>query len=200
MPPLRFFNGGFFVFTFFIYIFVKKEKNMTFSIIACINDNLALGKDGELLYHLKSDLKNFKTMTTDNVVIMGRKTFESLPNQEPLKNRVNIIITSNNDYNIDASFENTFIVHNIEEAIALCDAMFSEKECFVIGGSTIYQQFLDKGVVDVMYLTRVNGEEEGDVYFPNVFETDEWKTFYQSYTQRQRTDETTYRFEILKKR
>lgn len=172
---------------------------MKFKIIACINNKLALGKEGKLLYNIGSDLKNFQRMTTNNVVIMGRKTFESLPNSEPLKNRVNIIITSNMDYNIDASFDNVFIVHSIDEAIDMCEAFYSDKECFVIGGSSIYEAFLNKGNVNELLITNVNDDTDGDVYFPNVFDNGEWYLYYQSYTQRQRSDETTYKFSIYKK-
>ena len=86
----------------FFYIFAAKVINFyfMFKIIACINQKRALGKDGKLLYTIKNDLANFKRMTVGNVVIMGRKTFESLPNGEPLKDRINIILTSNEEYGV----------------------------------------------------------------------------------------------------
>ena len=114
---------------------------MKFRIIACINKNFALGKDGNLLYHIKGDLANFKRMTTNNVIIMGRKTFESLPNSQPLPNRINIVITSNNDWKIDGEYDNLFVVDSIEMAIGFCEAYYSDKECFVIGGESIYTEF-----------------------------------------------------------
>ena len=77
-----------------------------FKIIACINQKRALGKDGKLLYTIKNDLLNFKRQTLGNVVIMGRKTFESLPNKEPLKDRINIILTSNEEYGVSQDFDN----------------------------------------------------------------------------------------------
>lgn len=171
---------------------------MKFSIIACVNKKLAIGKDGGLMFHIGNDLKNFRRMTLNNVVIMGRKTFESLPNAQPLKDRVNIIITSDNEYSVDSSFDNVYIVHSPQDAIELVECMFEEKEAFVIGGASIYQWFLDNGVVSSMYITEVNNEDEGDTYFPNVF--DKFYLFYQSYTQRQRTDETTYKFSIYVRR
>lgn len=170
---------------------------MKFKIIACVNEKLTLGNEGNLIYHIGNDMKNFKRMTTNNVVIMGRKTFESLPNQEPLPNRVNIIVTSNKEYCIDSNYENVFIVHSIEDAINLCDAFYSDKDCFVIGGATLYQQFIEKDLVDTLYLTEVNDDADGDTYFPNVL--DNWYLFYQSYTQRQRSNELTYKFSIYKK-
>lgn len=170
---------------------------MKFKIIACINEKLALGNEGQLLYHIGNDMKNFKRMTINNVVIMGRKTFESLPNQQPLPNRINIIITNNVDYSIENNYDNVYIVSSIEDAINLCEAFYSDKECFVIGGSSIYEQFINKELVDTLYLTQVNDDSEGDTYFPNVL--DNWYLFYQSYTQRQRSDELTYKFSIYKK-
>ena len=77
-----------------------------FKIIACINQKKALGKDGKLLYHIGNDLANFKRMTVGNVVVMGRKTYESLPNGEPLKNRINVIVTSNEEFGVDQKYDN----------------------------------------------------------------------------------------------
>lgn len=171
---------------------------MKFKIIACINKNLALGKDGNLLYHIKGDLANFKRMTTNNVIIMGRKTFESLPNSQPLPNRINVIVTNNIDYNVDSSFENVYIVHSVEDAIELCDMLFEDKTCFVVGGQTLYSAFLGRDLVDLMYLTEVNDDAEGDAFFPQIDES--WCLFYQSYTQRQRSDEITYKFSIYIKK
>lgn len=170
---------------------------MRFKIIANVNKNLFIGKDNQLLYHIKNDLVNFKRMTINNVVIMGRKTYESLPNGS-LSDRVNIIVTNNLEYSVSEETKNTFIVHNIEDAIELCDAYFSDKTCYVIGGASLYNLFLEKNLVDEMYITTVNDETEGDVKFPDVFEDGKWYLFYQSYTQRQRGEELTYKFSIYK--
>lgn len=173
---------------------------MKFSLIACINSKRALGKENKLLYHIPNDLSNFKKMTTDNVVVMGRKTFESLPNQKPLPNRVNIVITSNDDWKIDGEYDNLFVVDSIEMARDFCEAYYSDKECFIIGGSSIYNQCLNNGIINTIYLTTVNDDIEGDVYFPEINKI-EWKTFYESNTQRHRTSEIdlTYKFLIFKK-
>lgn len=172
-----------------------------FNIISCINLVDAIGKDGDLLYRISSDLKNFKAMTTDNVVIMGKKTFLSLPNGNPLLDRINVVITTDPHFSVDASFDNVYIVHSIEDAVELCETLFQNLEWFVIGGQSIYQQFLARDLIDTMYLTIVNDNTEGDVHFPNVYkDKNKWKVFYKSYTQRYRPTETTYIFEILKKR
>ena len=167
-----------------------------FKIIACFNKKRALGKDGKLLYHIENDLENFKRMTLDNVVIMGRSTYESLPNGEPLSDRINVVITSNQEYCVDCNYENVYIVHSIEDAVDLCEALFSDKEVFVIGGGRIYREFLEKGLVNEMRLTIVDDEEEGDVKFPEFDET-EWYAYYKTMTQV--SSEKSFYFEVLQK-
>ena len=166
-----------------------------FTIIACVNKKGVIGNNGELLYHIKNDLSNFKAMTVGNVVIMGRKTFESLPNKKPLKNRINIIITSNKAYGIEES-ENTFIVNSIEDAVELCSTLYDEKELFVIGGGEIYKAFTEKGLVSEMRLTIVDDEKEGETVFPQ-YDENEWKTYYESLPQSD--GENTFIYKILKK-
>ena len=156
---------------------------LKFIIIACINQKRAIGKNGKLLYHIGNDISNFARMTKNNgVVIMGRKTFESLPNGEPLKDRINIILTSNEEYDVSQDFDNVYIVHSIKDVIELCEAFFSDKELFVIGGEALYRQFMDGDLVDELRLTVVKDDEEGDATFPE-FNEDEWSTYYKSMAQ-----------------
>lgn len=172
-----------------------------FKIIACINQKRVLGNEGKLLYHIGNDLANFKRMTVGNVVIMGRKTFESLPNGAPLKDRVNIIITSNEEYGVDAKFDNVYIVHSVEDAIELCDAFFSDREVFVIGGESIYRQFMEKDLVNEMRLTIVNDDTDGDAVFPEYNEED-WYVYYKSMAQVSSWEgvDKSFYFEILLKK
>ena len=172
-----------------------------FKIIACINQKRVLGNDGKLLYHIGNDLANFKRMTVGNVVIMGRKTFESLPNGAPLKDRVNIIITADEEYGVDAKFDNVYIVHSVEDAIELCDAFFSDKEVFVIGGESIYRQFMEKDLVNEMRLTIVNDDTDGDAVFPEYNEED-WYVYYKSMAQVSSWEgvDKSFYFEILLKK
>ena len=172
-----------------------------FKLIACINQKRVLGNEGKLLYHIGNDLANFKRMTVGNVVIMGRKTFESLPNGAPLKDRVNIIITSNEEYGVDAKFDNVYIVHSVEDAIELCDAFFSDKEVFVNGGESIYRQFMEKDLVNEMRLTIVNDDTEGDAVFPEYNEED-WYVYYKSMAQVSSWEgvDKSFYFEILLKK
>lgn len=151
-----------------------------FKIIACINQKGILGKEGKLLYNISNDMNNFASMTKYNgVVIMGRKTFESLPNSEPLKDRVNIILTSNKNFGVDTKYDNVFIVHSIQDVVELCEAYFSDKELFVVGGGAIYHQFIEQGLVDEIRLTVVQDESEGDTIFPR-YNKYEWVTYFKS--------------------
>lgn len=172
-----------------------------FKIIACINQKRALGKNGKLLYTIKNDLANFARMTKNNVVIMGRKTFESLPNGEPLKDRINVILTSDKEYGVNKDFENVYIAHSIQDVIELCEALFSDKELFVIGGETLYHQFLDGDLVDELRLTVVKDDTEGDVTFPEINE-DGWSTYYKSMAQVSSWEgvDKSFYFHILKRK
>lgn len=173
-----------------------------FKIIACINKKKAIGINGGLLYHLSSDIKNFVRMTKFNgVLIMGRSTFESLPNGEPLKGRINIIMTSNEEFGIDPKYDNVYIVHSLKDAVELCDAFFYDKEVFVIGGESIYRQFMEADLIDEMRLTIVNDDEDGDVFFPQYNEED-WYVYYKSMAQVSSNDniDKSFYYMILKKR
>jgi dihydrofolate reductase len=172
-----------------------------FKLIACFNKKRVLGKDGHLIWRIGNDMANFKRQTLCNVVIMGRKTYESLPNGEPLKDRVNVIISANEEFSVDSKFENVFIVKTIEDAVELCETLFDDKELFVIGGESIYRQFMEKGLVDEMRLTIVNDECEGDVFFPEYNE-DDWYVYYKSMAQVSSWEgvDKSFYFEILLKK
>lgn len=171
-----------------------------FKLIACVNKKGVIGKDGKLLYTIKNDLANFKRMTVGNVVLMGRKTFESLPGGKPLPDRVNIIITTDQEYGVEPA-DNVFIVNSIFDAVSLCEAFFYDKELFVIGGGDIYHQFLERGLVSEMRLTIVNDEADGDVSFPE-YNADDWYTYYKSMAQVSSWEgvDKSFYFEVLKKK
>ncbi len=131
----------------------------TKSIIVAADENNAIGKDNNLLCHLPNDLKFFKSVTEGYPVIMGRKTFESLP-KGALPNRRNIVITRNKDLH----YERCEMVSSIAEAIELCK---NEPQLFFIGGGTIYKEAID--IADKLYLTRIHHTFEGtDTFFPDV--------------------------------
>lgn len=128
---------------------------MSISMIAAIGKNLELGKGNDLIWHFKEDMKFFKETTTGNTVIMGRKTFESLP--KALPNRRNIVITTNADYNpVGAE-----IATGIEEALDMCKG----ENVFIIGGGKIYTEFLP--YAQKLYLTEIEDTcEDADTFFP----------------------------------
>lgn len=149
---------------------------MDISLIACINKANALGKDNKLLYHIKSDLSTFKTLTTHNIIIMGKNTYESLP-KKPLPNRTTIIITNEKDYNPEVAEDSTvFVCDSIESAIMTAETIINNDEkIFVVGGASIYRQFLEQKLVKRMFLTVVDDDAEGDVFFPEI-NHEEWET------------------------
>ncbi|MDR0348696.1 MAG: dihydrofolate reductase [Tannerella sp.] len=134
------------------------------SVIAAMDEHGAIGIDQHLLWHLPNDMKFFKKTTDGHTVVMGRKTFESLP-KGALPNRKNIVLTSNPD----AKYENCIICHTLQDALKLTD---SEEEVFIIGGGTLYEQVLP--VADKLYLTLVHHiVEAADTFFPEI-DFDEW--------------------------
>lgn len=142
----------------------KNKKDMTLSIIAAINRNRGLGFGNQLLYWLPNDLKRFKALTTGHTIIMGRKTFESLP-KGALPNRRNIVLTSQKK-----TFEGTECFSSLQEAL---DACRKEEEIFIIGGASIYSEAM--AFADRLYLTEVDDDQKpADVFFPEIKETD-WK-------------------------
>ncbi len=124
-------------------------------IIVAISKNRVIGGNNQLLWKLSSDLKRFKELTTDNPIVMGRKTYESIG--KPLPNRRNIIITRNNDYQV----EGCETVSSLEEALLL-----TGNNCFIIGGGEIYRQSIN--IADKIYLTLVHKDFEGDTNFPEL--------------------------------
>ncbi len=135
------------------------------SIIAAIAENNAIGKDQKLLVHLPDDMKRFKELTTGHAVVMGRKTFESLP-KGALPNRKNVILTSIPD----AGFVDCFACESMEDALDICE---KEEEIFMIGGAMVYKQALE--IADKMYLTFIHHAfEDADTFFPEI-DFNEWE-------------------------
>ena len=128
------------------------------SIIVAIAKNLAIGKNNDLLWHLPDDLKRFRKITSGHTVIMGKRTYESLP-RRPLPNRRNMVVTDCPG----EQFEGCEMAYSISEAIAKCNP---SEENFVIGGASVYRQFLPHA--HRLYLTRVDKSFEGDVFFPEI--------------------------------
>ena len=132
------------------------------SLIAAVARNGVIGRNGDLPWRLPADLKRFKELTTGHAIIMGRKTFESIG--RPLPNRQNIVLSSSPSF----VAEGCAVVSSIEEAIMVA----GEGEVFVIGGHSVYREFLPSS--DRLYLTRVDAEVSGDVTFPKFYPS-EWQ-------------------------
>jgi len=124
-------------------------------IIVAISKNRVIGDSNKLIWNLPSDLKRFKEITTGHPIVMGRKTFESIG--RPLPNRRNIIITRDEEYEV----EGCEVVNSIEESLLL-----TGNDCFIIGGGEIYKQTLH--IAEQIYMTIVDEEFSGDTQFPEL--------------------------------
>lgn len=139
------------------------------SIIVAIAQNYAIGKDNDLLWHLSDDLKHFKALTSGNTVVMGKRTFYSLP-VRPLPKRRNIVISDVAGEQIDGCD----MAYSIDEAVQLCRV---DEENFIIGGGSVYKQFMP--IADTLYITWVYNDFEADTFYP-VIDQAEWKVVEQS--------------------
>lgn len=144
-------------------------KSKKISLVAAVAENGVIGKDNQLVWHLRDDMKFFKELTTGHVILTGRKNYESIPEKfRPLPNRVNCIMTRNAAY--DAPGTQVFP----DFASWIADFQGDERELFIIGGGEIYRQALEQDIVDEMYITHVHAQPEGDTFFPN-FDTEQWE-------------------------
>lgn len=159
------------------------------SIIVAIAENHAIGKDNDLLWHLSEDLKRFKRITTGKHIVMGKKTFESLP-VRPLPNRTSVVITDDPE----DDFENCITVFSIEEAVEKCP---SDMESFVIGGGSIYKQFMP--IAQTMYITKVYKEFDADTFFPDI-DLNIWKVTEESEVFTDKNNSLKYSFLTYKKK
>ena len=135
---------------------------MMISLIAAVSENGVIGKNNTLPWSLPDDLKRFRELTKGKPIIMGWKTFQSIG--RPLANRVNIVLSKEN-----IEIPGCVVAHSIEEALR---AAGNAKELMVIGGGSVYAQFLSQA--DRMYLTEIHATIEGDTYFPK-FNPEEWE-------------------------
>ena len=132
------------------------------SIIVAMSQNFVIGLNNQLPWHISEDLKNFKKITLNHCVIMGRKTYDSIG--KPLKDRRNIVISRNNSLLIDG----VEVVNSLDKAISMVD---DASEIFIIGGEQIYTISLP--LATHLYVTKVNGNYKGDAFFPNFIQN-EW--------------------------
>lgn len=152
------------------------------NLIAAVDRNWAIGYKNELLVRIPEDQKWFRETTTGKAVIMGRKTLESFPNKSPLKNRLNVVITSDMNYSVPGAV----VVHSIDEAVeAVRD--YADDDVYVIGGESIYRQMLP--LCSTAHITKVDYAYQADAHFPDLDKEEGWKITGTS-------DERTY-FDII---
>lgn len=140
------------------------------TIIAAAAENNALGKDNQMIWHLPDDFKRFRQLTTGHYIIMGRKTFESLPKLLP--NRTHIVITRQKDYSVP---DGVLIAGSLEEAIKISP---QNEPIFIIGGGEIYKQSLP--IADTIELTRVLTSPQADAFFPEI-DPDQWQLTFEEF-------------------
>ena len=138
------------------------------NIIVAADKNWAIGKNNKLLVSIPQDMKFFRETTTGKVVVMGRKTLESFPGGQPLKKRVNIVLTSDKNYHVNGAD----IGHSID---ALLEELkkYPAEDIYVIGGESIYRQLLP--YCDKAYVTKIEHAYDADTFFPNLDEDPQWR-------------------------
>ncbi|MFI3209140.1 MAG: dihydrofolate reductase [Eubacteriales bacterium] len=138
------------------------------NLIVAVDKNWGIGSQNQLLVSIPADMKFFRETTTGKVVVMGRKTLESFPQKQPLKNRTNIVLTSDKAYEANGAI----VVHSLEEMLEELKK-YNQDDIYVIGGESIYRQMLP--YCKVAHVTKIDHEYAADTYFPNLEEMKEWK-------------------------
>jgi len=158
---------------------------MRLSIVVAMDDNRLIGKGNGLPWHLPADLAYFKKITTDNSILMGRNTYDSIG--KPLPNRRNIVITRNSEISI----KGCEVVNTIEKALSITK---DEEEVMIIGGANLFEQLLPN--VSRLYITHIEGEFEGETYFPN-YDENEWFDVSRESHQPDEKNNYAYQFSIM---
>lgn len=138
------------------------------NLIAAVDENWAIGNKDDLLVRIPADHKAFRQETTGKVVVLGRKTIETFPQGLPLKNRTNIILSTNKNYQV----KDALVVHGLEELFAWLKD-YDTKDVYVIGGESVYRQLLP--YCDTAHITKIDHAYEADAYFPNLDKLPEWE-------------------------
>ena len=148
------------------------------NLIVAADNNWAIGNKNRLLVSIPNDMKHFREETTGKVVVLGRKTLETFPQGQPLKNRTNVILITNKNIKV----KDAIIVHSLEELLTELKN-YADEDIYVIGGDSVYRQLLP--YCNVAHVTKVDHEYEADTYFPNLDKDPEWRITAES-------DEQTY--------
>ncbi|MBQ8639512.1 MAG: dihydrofolate reductase [Lachnospiraceae bacterium] len=151
------------------------------NMVVAADENLGIGYQGKLLVSIPLDHQRFRKQTINKVVVMGRKTLESLPQGQPLGQRVNVVLTTDRNYRC----RNAVVVHSMEEALEELKK-YSSEDIYIIGGESIYRQFMP--YVDTIYMTKIDYAYLADVHFPEI-DPKEWE-------EAEVSDEQTY-FDLI---
>ncbi len=138
------------------------------NLIAAVDKNWAIGFKNQLLAHIPEDQRFFRSMTEGKVVVMGRKTLESLPGGKALKNRTNFVLSRNKDFEA----QGCEVCRSMDELLEKLK-QYPTEEIFVIGGEKIYTEMVE--ICDVAYITKIDRIYEADAFFPNLDERDDWE-------------------------
>lgn len=155
------------------------------NLIVAVDENWAIGHQNELLIRIPGDMKMFRRETTGKVVVLGRKTLETFPGGQPLKDRTNIILSTKEDYRV----EGAIVVHSLEELLEELKE-YDSSQVYIIGGESIYRQLLP--YCDTAHVTKIDRAYEADTWFPNLDEDSEWQITAES--DEQSYFDTTYHF------
>ena len=138
------------------------------NLIVAVDNNWAIGNKNKLLVSIPNDMKHFREETTGKVVVLGRKTLETFPQGQPLKNRTNIILSRNAKHEVKGAIT----VHSVEELLEELKK-YDDGDVYVIGGDSVYKQLLP--YCNVAHVTKIDHEYEADTYFPNLDRDPEWE-------------------------
>ncbi len=166
-----------------------QDKKIRMEIIFAVDRNWSIGVDGDMLFHIRTDLKRFRSITYGHVLVMGRKTFESLPGQRPLPGRINLVITRDRNY----SREGILVLNDLDKLGEVLEELTNggEKKVFMIGGGEMVRQLL--GNCYYAHITKVDEVfERFDTSIPNLDQDPDWEIVYMSAGQTDGVREFSY--------
>lgn len=159
-------------------------------LIAAADRNWAIGNKNQLLVQIPSDMRRFRELTTNQIIVMGRKTVATLPSGMPLPARENVILSRDKGYSVRGAK----VFHSVEQLVSYADS--TDKEVFVIGGESIYRQLLP--YCDEAYITKLDYSYEADAHMPNLDEDEEWECVSES--EEQTCFDLEFTFRVYKRR
>lgn len=167
---------------------------MKIKLIVAASENNVIGIKNDLPWHLPDDMKYFKEKTINSVVIMGKNNYLSIPKKfRPLKDRVNIVLTKNAQF----TAHNCIIANSLEKAIEVAK-LEKKEDVFIIGGGKVYQYALEKELIDLIYLTRIHANIEGDTFFPKIH-LQEWREIKSKFHEKDEKHKFSFTFSIFEK-